>query len=49
MRAPMVSFSKADCGAVGGNPPHTLPQSSAILVKVGCRNLHSVKVDCGAS
>jgi hypothetical protein len=42
----VVSFFKVDCSSDGGNPPRTLSQSSAILVKVGYSSLLLVKVDC---
>jgi hypothetical protein len=41
-----LSFFKVDCSSDGGNPPRTLSQSSAILVKVGYSSLLLVKVDC---
>jgi hypothetical protein len=41
-----MSLFKVDCSGGGGNPPCTLPQSSAILTKVGCKNLQFAKVDC---
>ena len=44
-----MSFFKVDCSTDSGNPPRTLSQSSAILVKVGYSSLQFVKVDCSTS